>query len=159
MPGKAVRFPQEILDWFEAAAASENELRRHAGLLPIADTDLLRLVAGKFAGLPVSLQIDLEALQARMFSTPPNPPIGKARAKKGSADMVNPPHGGARATTDSSSFITTPPTGGKTKARASKDSSFMTKPPNGGKTKARTNKGSSSFITTPPHPPTGKARA
>ena len=116
MPGKAVRFPQDILDWFEAAAASENEIRRRAGLLPIANTDLLRLVAGKFAGLPASHQVDLDAVQARMQGRT------KARAGKGS-----------------SSFITTPPN-----------------PPTG---KARAGKGSSSFITTPPNPPTGKARA
>ena len=100
-----MRFPQDILDWFEAAAASENEIRHRAGLLPIANTDLVRIVCGKFAGLPVSIQVDLDALRARMqgtararkgssspISTPPNPPIGKARASKGSSSFSTPPH-------------------------------------------------------------------
>ena len=96
MPGKAVRFPQETLDWFALAAANENEIRRRAGLLPIEGTDILRLLASKYAGLPVSREIDLDALQVRM----------QGKAGKGS-----------------SSFITTPPNPGKTKARAGKGSS------------------------------------
>lgn len=152
MPGKAVRLPPDLLARYDRFAERENEARRRVGLLPISGLDLLRFVASRFAGLPTAYDVDLAALRAReklpadMWS-PPHPPIGKARAKKSTADQGE----------QTADFSWTPPHGGiAAENPPRREKGGPADPPRGGRT---AKKGYTANITTPPNPPIGKARS
>jgi hypothetical protein len=89
MPAKQARFDDALVSWYENAAKNENAIRRKKGLKPLAWVELLRVVAERFAGLPASHDVDLDAVKRR----------AKRAAKKAAttSDMWTPPHGGKTA--------------------------------------------------------------
>ena len=65
MPAKQARFDETIVSWYENAAKNESAIRLKKGLKPLEWVDLLRVVAERFAGLPASHDVDLDAVKRR----------------------------------------------------------------------------------------------
>ena len=62
---RQVHIPEELLQWYENAIDRENADRAKRRLVPLSGTDLLRIVLARFAGFPVTHDLDLDAIQAK----------------------------------------------------------------------------------------------
>lgn len=112
MARRQVYHDEEILQWYEGAIDRENVRRKQKGLVPLSGLDLLRIVLARFAGLPVTHDVDLGVVRGAKdgFWTPP-----KAAKKATTSDMTTPPHGGRKAAAKkapTTANMWTPPHGG-----------------------------------------------
>lgn len=109
MARRQVYHDEEILQWYETAIDRENVRRKEKGLVALSGLDLLRIVLARFAGFPVTHDVDLGAVRGSKdgFWTPPKTAKKTTTSKKASAkkakrttkktstsDMWTPPHGG-----------------------------------------------------------------
>ena len=147
MARRQVYHDEELLQWYENAIKQENVRRANKGLVALSELDLLRIVLARYAGLPVTHDVDLGLVRGSKdgFWTPP-----KAAKKTSTSDMTTPPHGGrakkapakrtAKKAPAKQADMTTPPHGGRSKAAAKKAPAKRT-----------TKKGTTSTMWTPPH--------
>ena len=103
MARRQVYHDEEILQWYENAIDRENVRREQKGLVALNELDLLRIVLARFAGLPVTHDVDLGVVRGSKdgFWTPPKTKKDPAKQAKrtskkapATAERWTPPHGG-----------------------------------------------------------------
>ena len=145
MSANLLRMPDDLTERYKATAKVLNAELAQKGLKPIKPTELMRIVMARVVGLPVSHDIEIDAVVEAAKKAPAKQAKRTSKKAPATADMWTPPHGGKTAAKrtskkapakDTTSNMTTRPHGGKTAAkRTSKKApatSDMWTPPHGG---------------------------
>ena len=96
MSANFLRMPDDLTERYKATAKVLNAELAQKGLKPIKPTELMRIVMARIVGLPVSHDIEIDAVTEAAKKAPAKQ-AKKAPAKDTTSNMTTRPHGGKTA--------------------------------------------------------------
>ena len=95
MSANLLRIPDDLTERYKATAKVLNAELAQKGIKPIKPTELMRIVMARVVGLPVSHDVEIDAVTEAAKKAPAKQ--AKRTSKKAPPNMTTRPHGGKTA--------------------------------------------------------------